>query len=199
MPSVTKKLAVVAGAAAATVVLALASAAFACTNLAALNLSSSSGQAGTQVTVTGSAFARAPKNTPVALHWNGLDGPVLATVTPDAAGAINATTITIPSDAKPGFYTIVATQTEIATGLTPWGLPTRAGFQVEGPGATPAQPVQAVSAGSADSGVSGGFLPPPPAPGLGRLAPLGLGPAPFLSTYPPPAPPPRPLPHPHHP
>ena len=183
MPSVTKKLAVVAGAAAATVVLALASAAFACTNLAALNLSSSSGQAGTQVTVTGSAFARAPKNTPVALHWNGLDGPVLATVTPDAAGAINATQITIPSDAKPGFYTIVATQTEIATGLSPWGLPTRAGFQVVGPGATPAQPVQAVSAGSNESGVSGGFIALSVALGLGGLALFGFGAASFLSTY----------------
>ena len=52
-----------------------ASSAFACTNLAELNLSSSSGQAGMQVTVTGSAFAKAPKNTPVDLHWNGLNGP----------------------------------------------------------------------------------------------------------------------------
>ena len=183
MPSVTKKLAVAAGAAAATVILAVASAAFACTNLAALNLSSSSGQAGSQVTVTGSAFARAPKNTPVALHWNGLDGPVLATVTPDAAGAINATQITIPSDSKPGFYTIVATQTEIATGLTPWGLPTRAGFQVVGPGATPAQPVQAVSAGTSESGVSGGFIALSVALGVGGLALFGFGAASFLSTY----------------
>jgi len=183
MPSVTKKLAIAAGAAGATLILALASAAFACTNLAALNLSSSSGQAGSQVTVTGSAFARAPKNTPVALHWNGLDGPVLATVTPDAAGAINATQITIPSDAKPGFYTIVATQTEIATGLSPWGLPTRAGFQVVGPGATPAQPVQAVSAGSSESGVSGGFIALSVALGVGGLALFGFGAASFLSTY----------------
>jgi hypothetical protein len=180
----TKRLGVAGALVGVTGILTLASAAFACTNLAALNLSSSSGQAGSQVTVTGSAFGRVPKNTPVDLHWNGLAGPILATVTPDAAGAINPTTLTIPADARPGFYTIVATQTEVATGLNPWGLPTRAGFTVEGPGVTTAQPAEAVSAGSpGDSGVSGGFIALTIALGLGGLVLFGLGAAAFLGTY----------------
>ena len=164
--------------------MALASAAFACTNLAALNLSSSSGPAGSSITVTGSAFSKPPKNTPVDLHWNGVNGPILATVTPDAAGAINPTNITIPADAQPGFYTIVATQTEVATGLNPWGIPTRAGFSVEGPGATAAPAPQAVPpAATSDSGVSGGFIALSVALGLGGLVLFGLGAATFLSTY----------------
>ena len=162
----------------------VASAAYACTNLAELNLSSGAGQAGMQVTVTGSAFAKTPKNTPVQLHWNSLDGPVLASVTPDAAGAIGPMTITIPSDAKPGYYVIVATQIELATGLNPWGLPTRAGFQVVGPGATPVGVSAPVSAGlSNSSGVSGGFVALTAALGIGGLLLFGFGAATFLGTY----------------
>jgi hypothetical protein len=140
-----------------------ASAAFACTNLAELNLSSPSGQAGMQVTVTGSAFAKAPKNTPVELHWNGLNGTVLASVTPDAAGAIGPMTI--------------------ATGLNPWGIPTRAGFQVLGPGATPGSVAAPVSTGlSNSSGVSGGFVALTVALGVGGLVLFGLGAAAFLAS-----------------
>lgn len=161
-----------------------ASTAFACTNLAELNLSSSSGPAGTQVTVTGSAFAKAPKNTPVDLHWNGVNGPVLATVTPDAAGAIGPMNITIPSDVTPGYYVVVATQTEVATGLNPWGMPTRAGFQVLGPGASAASaPVSASTGASSSSGVSGGFVALTVALGIGGLVLFGFGAATFLSTW----------------
>lgn len=161
-----------------------ASTAFACTNLAELNLSSSSGQAGMQVTVTGSAFSKPPKNTPVDLHWNGVNGPVLATVTPDAAGAIGPMNLTIPSDATPGYYVVVATQTEIATGLNPWGLPTRAGFQVLGPGATPASAAAPVSTGSSNSsGVSGGFVALTAALGIGGLLLFGFGAATFVGSY----------------
>ena len=164
--------------------LLVASAAFACTNLAELNLSSSAGQAGMQVTVTGSAFAKAPKNTPVELHWNGATGPLLASITPDAAGAIGPMNISIPSDAKPGYYVIVATQTEIATGLNPWGLPTRAGFQVVGPGATPAGAAAPLSTASSDGGgVSGGFVALTAALGIGGLLLFGFGAATFVGTY----------------
>jgi hypothetical protein len=178
-----KRLGVVGGGAVVVAVLALASAAFACTNLAALNLSSSSGLPGTQITVTGSAFAKPPKNTPVELHWNGVNGPLLATITPDAAGAINPTNITIPADAKPGFYTIVATQTEIATGLNPWGIPARAGFTVQGPGATPVQTPAAAPVATSDSGVSGGFIALSVILGIGGLALFAFGAVTFLNTY----------------
>jgi hypothetical protein len=163
--------------------LVAAAAAFACTNLAELNLSSSSGQAGSQVTVTGSAFARAPRNTPVDLHWNGVNGPVLATVTPDAAGAIGPMQLTIPADAAPGYYVVVATQTEIATGLNPWGLPSRAGFQVLGPGAAPAAAASATSAGSSSSGVSGGFIALSVALGVSGLLLFAFGAATFVGVY----------------
>ncbi|HTJ76342.1 MAG TPA: hypothetical protein VL337_13370 [Acidimicrobiales bacterium] len=169
-------------AAGAALVMAAATA-FACTNLAELNLSSSSGRAGTQLTVTGSAFAKAPKNTPVDLHWNGVNGPVLATVTPDAAGAIGPLPLTIPADAAPGYYVVVATQTEIATGLNPWGLPTRAGFQVLGPGDTPAGVPAAVSTGAnSGSGVSGGFVALSIALGVSGLLLFGFGAATFVSS-----------------
>ena len=158
-------------------------AAFACTNLAALNLSSNSGQAGSQVTVTGSAFARAPKNTPVDLHWNGINGPVLTSVTPDAAGAIGPLNVNIPADAKPGNYVIVATQTEIATGLTPGGLPSRAGFQVLGPGATPTAATEVGSTGTSTSGVSGGFIALSVALGVSGLLLFGFGAATFVGSY----------------
>jgi hypothetical protein len=179
----TKRLGLVGGGVAGVTLLALASAAFACTNLAALNLSKSSGPAGTQITVTGSAFSKPPKNTPVDLHWNGVNGPILATVTPDAAGAINPTNLTIPADAKPGFYTIVATQTEIATGLNPWGIPTRAGFTVEGPGVTPAAAPAPATVASSDSGVSGGFIALSVILGIGGIGLFIFGAATFLATY----------------
>jgi hypothetical protein len=178
-----KRFGIIGAAAVGVAVVALASAAFACTNLAALNLSSSAGPAGTQVTVTGSAFARVPKNTPVELHWNGVNGPLLATITPDAAGAINPTNITIPADAKPGFYAIVATQTEVATGLAPWGIPARAGFTVQGPGAAPAQTPAPASVGTSESGVSGGFIALSVILGVGGLALFAFGAVTFVNTY----------------
>ncbi len=162
--------------------LAFASAAFACTNLAELNLGPTSGPAGTQVTVTGSAFSHVPANTPVALHWGGVNGPVLATITPDAAGAIGPVTVTIPADAAPGAYVIVASQIEVATGLTPWGTPARAGFNVQGqaPAAAPASatPVGVV----ASSGASGTLIALSVALGLGGLVLFTVGTATFLGT-----------------
>jgi hypothetical protein len=113
-------------------------AAFACTNLATLNLSNGSGPPGTQLTVTGSSFrvAKAPAvSNPVLLHWNGADGPVLAEVIPDSAGNISAT-FAIP-EGQPGYYVIVATQRN-AQGVDEYGTPARASFQILGPTGQPA-------------------------------------------------------------
>lgn len=163
--------------------LALASTAFACTNLAELNVGPPSGHAGTQVTVTGSAFSHVPANTPVALHWGGTNGPVLATVTPDAAGAIGPLTVTIPSDAAPGPYVIVASQTEVATGLTPWGTPARASFTVTGQ-APAAAPARAAAGGalSTTTSSSAGLIALTIALGVAGLALFALGAASFVGT-----------------
>ncbi len=117
--------------AAATVV--MGAAAFACTNLATLNLSSTAGKAGDVVTVTGSSFAvgrEGAPTLPVQLHWNGVGGPVLAEVTPDRAGNISAT-FAVPEGA-PGYYVLVATQKD-ARGVNTYGTPARAAYQILGP------------------------------------------------------------------
>ncbi len=107
--------------------------AFACTNLATLNLSSTAGKAGDVVTVTGSSFAvgRGDAPTlPVQLRWNGVDGVVLAEAFPDRAGNISAT-FTVP-DGQPGYYVLVATQRD-ARGADTYGTPARASYQILGP------------------------------------------------------------------
>lgn len=132
--------------------------AYACTNLASLNLETSTGAAGDEIAVTGSSFGAEPE---VVLHWNSVEGAELATVTPDQAGNI-ATSVTIPEDAEPGYYVIVATQTSEEGGQV-FGGPARAAFQVLGPGgealsAQPAGPDQLAefasdSAATASSGM----------------------------------------------
>src|SRR5260370_6913401 len=83
--------------------------AWACTNLATLNLSNAAGQPGQSITVTGSSFKAVASGpgAPVVLHWNAVAGPVLATVAPDATGNISAQVV-IPQ-AEPGYYVLVAT------------------------------------------------------------------------------------------
>ena len=113
--------------------LVVGAAAFACTNLATLNLSSTAGKAGDVVTVTGSSFAvgRGDAATlPVQLRWNGVDGMVLAETTPDRAGNISAT-FTVP-EGMPGYYVLVATQKD-ARGVDTYGTPARASYQILGP------------------------------------------------------------------
>ena len=127
-----KKVTTVFGAAAAASVIAGA-AAFACTNLATLNLSSTAGKAGDSVTVTGSSFrvnsANVAASDPVVLRWNGTEGTELARVQPDKAGNISAT-FEIP-EGQPGYYVIVATQKD-AKGVDAYGTPARASFQILG-------------------------------------------------------------------
>ena len=129
--NVRKKVMTVFSAAAAASVIAGA-AAFACTNLATLNLSSTAGKAGDSVTVTGSSFrvASATSNPgDVVLRWNGVEGTELARVVPDKAGNISAS-FAIPQG-QPGYYVIVATQKN-AQGVDAYGTPARASFQILG-------------------------------------------------------------------
>lgn len=111
-----------------------AMAAWACTNLATLNLEKASGAAGENVGVTGSSFNTSDGASAVELRWDGIEGQVLASAQPDSAGNIDAS-VTVPSDATSGYHVLVATQTvtnddgEVSTA---YGTPARAAFSVGG-------------------------------------------------------------------
>ena len=123
----------VAFSAAVTGMVLFAGVAYACTNLATLNLSTASGSVGDTVTVTGSSFRTPAKATdavmPVSLSWTGAAGPVLAQTTPDAAGNISAT-FTVP-EGQAGYYVILARQLD-AKGVDAYGTPARAALQILG-------------------------------------------------------------------
>lgn len=171
------------GAVAAAAVLATAAVGFACTNLATLNLSSAAGKPGDVVTVTGSSFNVNAKDvaasTPVVLHWNGVDGPVLATVQPDKAGNISAT-FTVP-DGQPGYYVLVATQRD-AKGVDAYGTPARAAYQILGAnGQSVVQPASAPATAPVSSeGSSAGLIALTVALGVLGLALFGAGFAAFV-------------------
>lgn len=130
-------------------IVGLGAAAFACANLATLNLSIGSGWPGTTITFTGAGFAvpRASTGltpTPVAVHWEWEDGPVIADVVPDRYGSISAQFV-VP-EARPGTYIIVATQKtprrapgapedQAPAYFAEPGTPARASFEVLAPGA----------------------------------------------------------------
>lgn len=108
--------------------------AWACTNLATLNLEKAAGSAGDEVGVTGSSFNTSDGASAVEIRWDGVEGQVLATAETDSAGNI-ATTVAIPADAQPGYHVLVATQSvtddegEVSTA---YGTPARAAFSVGG-------------------------------------------------------------------
>ncbi len=158
----------------AAIAVVVGAAAFACTNLATLNLSATSGKAGDVVTVTGSSY-RMPSGvtTGVQLRWNALDGPVLAEAIPDKVGNISAS-ITIPQ-AAPDNYVIVAMLRD-AKGADTSGTPSRAQFQVVG-GAGSATPAPALASQAPAANASGGSSGAPLAllVGLGVLGLLLFG------------------------
>lgn len=140
-----------------------AATAFACTNLATLNLSKATGNPSDVVTVTGSSFAvprasdasQAP--TPVVLHWNGATGPEMARAEPDSAGNFSAT-FAIPQG-SPGYYVVVAAQRD-AKGVDKYGTPARASFQILGTGgeASPQQTASQTPASLAAEPSSSGMI-----------------------------------------
>ncbi len=132
-----------AGGAAASL-LVVTAAAFACTNLATVVLSAGRGHPGSVVTLTGASFVYPRPGTglaptPVVVHWQNENGPVLAEATPDRSGSISAT-FTVP-EAGPGVYAIVATQVtaRVPAGAAPGsapvpvaevGTPARSSFEI---------------------------------------------------------------------
>jgi hypothetical protein len=152
-----------------------ASTAWACTSLASLNLSTSTGQPGSSVNFNGSSFSPDGGVGPdVVLHWNGIAGPVLATIKPDATGSISGT-VTIPQ-ADPGQYVIVATQSDGKGGQS-FGTPARAGFLIPSPGGSAAVVPNAPGLGSvpATSSSSGGLIALTIALGVAGVALFGAG------------------------
>lgn len=131
-------------------------AAFACTNLATLGTSAPTSNAGGSLTLTGSSFAAPAEGaaaSPVLIHWGKVDGPVLASLVPDAAGAITGS-ITVP-DTTPGHYVLVATQVD-DKGENQFGTPARVPLEVVGATgeSVPAPVTQPATSSSNDSGSS---------------------------------------------
>lgn len=161
------------------VALATSAAAWACTNLSTLNLGTSSGQPGETVTFTGTAFATTG-GSDVALHWNTLDGNVIATVKPDAVGTIRGSFV-VPGDAQSGNNVIVATQDYTdSDGVTAaaYGTPARASFLVGGPLSEVAAPLADSTnpVGTAsESGSGGGVILLSILLGLGGFGLFGAG------------------------
>lgn len=148
-----------AAAAAASAVLG-AAAAFACTNLATLDISTPSAKAGTTVAMTGSSFA-APEEgaapSPVSIHWNKVDGPVLATLMPDATGTITGSFS--PLETTPGHYVVIATQVD-DEGENQFGTPARVAFEILGPsGESVPPPVTQAATTSSSSSDSSSAVP----------------------------------------
>lgn len=136
--------------------------AWACTNLATLNLDTTHAQAGDTVQITGSSYKLTESGgQEVILRWNAFDGPVLASTTPDSSGNI-AVSLVIPSDAQPGPHVIVGAQeVERPDGsmVPAHGTPTRASIVVGSAGVDPLEPPAAVSpAASAAASGDGGLL-----------------------------------------
>jgi hypothetical protein len=115
----------------------------------------------------------------VVVHWNGISGPVLATVTPDATGTISGA-ITIPQ-ATPGQYVIVATQTD-GMGGQAFGTPARASFSIRTPSASPAQAPAAPAVGAlpVSTSASGGLVALTIALGVLGLVLFGAGAGAFV-------------------
>lgn len=137
-----------------------AMAAFACTNLATLNLSETVAQPGTEIDITGTSFATA--DSPVQVRWDGTDGAVLAEVATDGTGTFE-TVVTVPADAEPGHHVLVVTQmVEGDSGPVPaYGTPAKTSFFVgaTGPPAEIAQqPAVAPAAATPEIGASSGLL-----------------------------------------
>lgn len=113
---------------------------FACTEAPSIQLNQLSAAAGSDVVLTGAAWA----NLPISVHWDGLSGAVLATVTPVGnQGVLPPVTIHIPSTAEPGYHFLVATDNLFSADTA------RSGFQVTSTNGVGAPPPQAILTGPA--------------------------------------------------
>jgi hypothetical protein len=116
-------------------VLFAAASAWACVSGPSVNLSTVNAKPGEEVQLTLRDFR---KIDPISVRWNDLGGPVLATLENKGGTQGNPFTekLTIPSEAKPGNYVLVFSQTAPDGKLSQ--MPVRAAVTVTGPnGANP--------------------------------------------------------------
>ena len=104
-----------------------------CASLASVDVTPNVVRPGQEVAWKGTFFI---KDEPVRLLWNALDGPVLSTATPPSAdNGLHGNwrfvdgTFTVPADARPGTYLVIATQNAVKGSQT-WGVPARGLVQV---------------------------------------------------------------------
>lgn len=104
-----------------------------CASLAAVDVTPQVVRPGQEVAWKGNFFI---KDEPVQLLWNALDGPLLSTATPPSAdNGLHGNwrfvdgTFTVPADARPGTYVVIATQKAVKGSAT-WGVPARGLVQV---------------------------------------------------------------------
>ena len=160
----TRRKAVGLGGLAASFILVLGLTAYACTNLATLNMSTSAGRPGDPLTITGSSFLTVcvcgPQMppTPVQIRWGGVQGRVMADLVPDKAGALSAA-FAVP-DVAPGYYVIAATQHDDALNLDTQGTPALTTFEVLTPSGESVVTQGEVAAASAegDEATTSAFL-----------------------------------------
>lgn len=114
-----------------------------CASLAAVDVTPQVVRPGQEVAWKGTFFI---KDEPVQLLWNALDGPVLSTATPPSAdNGLHGNwrfvdgTFTVPADARPGSYVVIATQKAVKGSAT-WGVPARGVVQVSDGSPVLAQP-----------------------------------------------------------
>lgn len=118
--------------------------AWGCASLASVEVTPGVVRPGQEVAWKGTFFI---KDEPVRLLWNALDGPVLSTATPPSAdNGLHGNwrfvegTFTVPADAKPGSYVVIATQNAVKGSAT-WGVPARGLVQVSDGSPVLGQPV----------------------------------------------------------
>jgi hypothetical protein len=106
---------------------------WACASLASVDVIPGIVRPGQEVAWKGTFFI---KDEPVQLLWNALDGPVLSTATPPSAdNGLHGNwrfvegTFTVPANATPGSYVVIATQKAVKGSAT-WGVPARGLVQV---------------------------------------------------------------------
>ena len=139
------------GALATAVPVAGASIAYACTALATLSFTSGSAAPGATVSGTGRGFNGGGHGTeagatPVVLHWQTRNGPVLTTTAPtDAAGNISYS-FTVPANTAAGQYVVIGIQTDPAKGTPFYGTPARQALQVTVAGSRTSERVESAPA-----------------------------------------------------
>jgi hypothetical protein len=123
---------------AAVLPLAATSVAWACGILATLKLDTKVATPGQAVTATGRNYGTSGVSD-VTIRLKSRDGQVLATSTPLAGGVLNAT-FPLPTNLDPGWYVLLATQTN-TNGTPKAGTPGRTTLRVQGTAGSGATPV----------------------------------------------------------